>query len=108
MNLETITQINAIFAIALGIAVLLLYWNKKKQPRRIAKDKEEPYTGGENIPDKDLQQSAEAVFWPLKKAFNAFYKTIGKRHTGNLSDYLSWILLALVLITLAVVGVLYI
>lgn len=105
MNPETFTLVNGIFVLGLGIALLLLYLNKKTQPRKIAKDKEEPYTGGETIREEDLQQSPEAIFWPIRRAFKPFYKSIAKKHTGNLSDYLAWVLLALVLITLSILGV---
>lgn len=100
-----ISLLNEIFLIALLVAFALLYANLKAKPAKRGKDRHKVYTGGEDISINKLQVSAGSYAWPVKKAFGGFYKTIGDRHAGKISDYLGWVLLAVVLFVLLLVGV---
>ena len=98
-----ITIISLIFGISMLLAFLLVYINQKRQPLKKTELKGKVFTGGELINEEEMQLPSEKLFWPIRRFFKI--DALKEKHTGNLSDYLAWLLLALVLITLLLLGV---
>jgi hypothetical protein len=96
--------LSILFLISLAIALLLVLLNKKLIKTTRTQEKVKPYTGGETLNEEEIQARSENFYWAIKKSFKPFYKYLGEKHTGILSDYLAWALVALIIITLALIG----
>lgn len=94
-----------IFIITLDMAMLLFVINHRIIKRSRTKEKQKAYTGGETLKEEEMQAKSQNFYWGIKKALWPFYKYIAEKHTGILSDYLTWILIALIIITITLIGV---
>jgi hypothetical protein len=70
-----------------------------RYPRKKEDYKEEAYTCGEPLPD--IQVPSDSFYQAIKRTLKV--RRLHEFHTGNLSDYLFWVLVGLTAIILLVV-----
>ena len=65
---------------------------------------QQPFLGG-NEP-ADVHYSASNLYWGFTKALDSYYKRIVPEHTGNINDYMAWLVVvaAVLMVLLGVVG----
>jgi len=78
----------------------LLIYAMGRHPRKREPGKEEPYTGGEDLPDIRVQP--DNFYQAIRKTLRL--KRLQDMHTGDLSDYLIWVLVGLAALLILVVG----
>lgn len=104
MSLIQIAIVNQIFLAAIALSLLLVYYNKKRYPVKKSKRKLEVYACGERIPTVTMRTSSENFYWGFKKSFKSIYKYLAVFHSGKVSDYLTWLLFAIIIFTLFLMG----
>jgi hypothetical protein len=70
-----------------------------RYPRKKEQFKEETYTCGEPLPD--IMVPSDSFYQAIKRTLRV--RRLHELHTGNLSDYLFWVLAGLTLILILVV-----
>ena|GEM_PF-6000872 len=104
MSLIQIAVVNQIFLAAIAICLLLVYYNQKKYPVKRTKRKLEVYACGERLTGQEMQIYSEGFYWAFKKTLSSIYKQLLAFHSGKVSDYLTWLLFAIVIFTLFLIG----
>jgi hypothetical protein len=104
MNIIQVAVVNQIFLVAIAITILLVYYNKRKYPVKKKRRKLELYACGERIGGEEMQTYSEGFYWAFRKSFQSVYKYLLAFHSGIVSDYLTWLLFALVIFALFLMG----
>ena len=81
-----------------GISYLFILLNHKITPPKPTKEKVTTYACGEDISPEQARPDAEHFFSPIRRVFWPFYRHIQKRHTGELSIYLWWVVIGLLIV----------
>jgi hypothetical protein len=96
-------EIARIFSVFLVLMLLFLVPAIATR-RKPTPEKNRTYLCGEKIPYKKVCVPSSGFYWAIRDFFKPFYKTVGKWHSGKLSDYLVWLLAALLIIVVVVIA----
>ncbi|MCK4246919.1 MAG: hydrogenase [Methanomicrobia archaeon] len=88
----------------LGLAVLLLIvyliYSFGEKTVKASGDKGKPFLSGNELSKEEIHVKAGNIYWGFTEALKSYYTPLEKGHTGNVNDYVSWlvVILAVVLI----------
>lgn len=80
------------------IAWLVLVLSRRLAPSNPTKEKSMTYGCAEDVDPEETQFDTREFFSPIKKVFGKFYKYILPGHSGDLNNYLLWLVGGIVLI----------
>jgi hypothetical protein len=93
----------AVFAIAVGLSVLIRSPGSRRYKKRTAQTK--PFISGNPEPsDSDSHIRAGNMYWGYIEALRAYYKRLVPLHTGDASEYVLWMLGVLAAVMLVVMA----
>jgi len=84
------------------IAYLLLTTSRRYVGKRPTDEKVKTYACGEDAIPEEAHPDSEQFYLPIRRVLRSFYRYIQPAHTGVLSTYLLWAVVALVAILIAI------
>ncbi|MCP4132972.1 MAG: hydrogenase [bacterium] len=112
------TIVNTIFAqktgviwyplVLVGVLVLLYFliflWGRLFFRRDYNKESKQvkPFNSG-NLDEIDYNVQGSNLYWGFRKALDAYYEKMEKIHSGNLNDYMKWLVIVLAVSLLLIV-----
>lgn len=81
-----------------GVGYLFILLGHRITPPKPNPEKLTSYACGENISPEQARPDAENFFSPIRRVFGPFYKHVQRRHTGELSLYLWWVVIGLLIV----------
>ena len=81
-----------------GVGYLFIVLNHRIVRPRPIPEKLTTYACGEDISSEQAHPDAEHFFSPIRRVFGPFYSQIQRRHTGDLSLYLWWVVIGLLIV----------
>lgn len=85
---------------------LILLAAKKASKVKPSPQKFKTYACGEELGAEEIHADSEQFFSPIRRVFRPFYRYIRPGHGGDLSAYLFWVMVGLIVILVSVVLVL--
>ncbi len=86
-------------AIAILIAFLLRSMGIRGHRKRVHAG--EPFYFGNEVPESAYIKASN-VYWGFIKAMEKYYKPVMAEHTGNVNDYMAWLVLTMAGILLVI------
>lgn len=92
----------------LGLAVIavisyLIYSGGGKTVKS-KEDKGKPFLSGNEMTKEETHVKADNVYWGFTEALKSYYTPLIKGHTGNVNDYVGWLVIALAAILIVIGG----
>ncbi len=91
--------------VTLVVALIIWLFGKLFFTDKYNKDSAQvkPYYSG-NLDEIDYNIQAEHLYWGFKKALESYYVVIKKMHTGDLTDYMKWLIITVSAVLLLING----
>lgn len=81
-----------------GIGWLLLWASHRVTKPRPTAPKLSTYACGEEVTPEEVRPGSEEFFSPIRRTFGQFYRRVTPAHAGDLSFYLFWVTMGLLVI----------
>lgn len=88
-----------------GVGGLILLGGRRLTKAKPSAGKIKTYACGEELEAREIHMDSEQFFSPIRRVFRPFYRYIRPVHSGDLSTYLFWVIIGLIvaLISIALV-----
>lgn len=90
-----------VWLISMVLASILVYWiwSKGRSDYKRGTEQVKPFLSGNPEPEKGkLHVRASNIYWGFVEALKGYYEPLIGMHTGDLSDYVGWLVGMLALI----------
>ena len=99
---------NPLYWVAILVVAWLVAWFVRSFGRadfRNVGDKDMPFiSGNETLPDDQTHIGGSNLYWGFTEALQGYYKRLVPLHTGDVSDYILWLLGTIALVFVLVFG----
>jgi hypothetical protein len=98
---------NPLLLVVVLLVIMLLVWLFGKLFFNNSYNKDsaqvKPFYSG-NLDNINYNVQAENLYWGFKKALKSYYDVLMKMHTGDLTDYIKWLIITMAVVLLLVNG----
>lgn len=85
-----------------AVGGLILLGAKRASKVKPSPQKFKTYACGEELKADDIHVDSEQFFSPFRRVFGPFYRCIRAAHGGDLSTYLFWVIVGLIVIFVSI------
>lgn len=105
--IASITLTSCLVLLTTGLFYAIVSWACRQSISHSEPGKNEIFAGGENLPPSKAYVMSSQLFTGLwKGTFKTAYTTLRDMHSGLLDDWLSWALLSMAILTIALLSAL--
>ncbi len=85
-----------------AIGGLILLGGRRLTKAKPSAGKLETYACGEELKVGEIHADSEQFFSPIRRVFKPFYRYVRPAHSGDLSNYLFWVVVGLIIIIISI------
>lgn len=85
-----------------AVGGLILLGGRRLTKAKPSAGKLKTYACGEELEAGEIHADSEQFFSPIRRVFRPFYRHIRPAHSGDLSTYLFWVVVGLIIIIISI------